>query len=70
MSGDEWVWLEHPETGNRQQFHAAAAPTWQQLGWRPCPTPEVVDLAVVERDRIAAAEQATKTPSSRKSPKE
>lgn len=70
MSGDEWVWLEHSETGNRQQFHAAAAPTWQLLGWRPCAAPEVVDPAVIERERLAA-EQAPKSPSSRsKSSKE
>jgi hypothetical protein len=64
MSGDDWVWLEHPETHGRQQFHASAAPTWQLLGWLPCATPEVVDPATEERDRIAA-EQAPKTPSSR-----
>jgi hypothetical protein len=65
VSAVDWVWLENPETGGRQQFHAGAAPTWQLLGWRPCEAPEVVDPAVEERDRIAA-EQAPKTPSSRK----
>jgi hypothetical protein len=69
MSADEWVWLENPQTGGRQAFHAAVAPTWQAMGWKPCPAPEAVDPAVVERERIAD-EQAPKTPSSRKSPKE
>lgn len=57
---DDFVWLEHPTTGNKAQFSAASAETWQEMGWRPTdapaepdPTKELVDQELVEQPKKA-----------------
>lgn len=43
-SGDERVWVHHPDTGGRAVLPAAAiGGYWSALGWAPSAPPEPVD---------------------------
>lgn len=52
----DFVWLAHPETGNKAQFSAEAAEIWRKRGWEDTAAPAPVDPTtahLLEPDPVA-----------------
>jgi hypothetical protein len=56
---DDFVWLAHPETGNKAQFSAESAEIWRKRGWEDTDPPAPVDptTAHLVQAQPAPAEQ-------------
>jgi hypothetical protein len=67
-AGQDWMWLQHNETGGRQKFPAEAAPLWEGRGWLPSDPPEPVNLATAHWP-TATPVPATPTPAPADKPK-